>query len=57
MPRWKEKWDCAACLKFTNYALDDDVLQAWSYPKWAGPGDHVLKAKLSGKPSWMLTPK
>ena len=57
VPRWKDKWDCASCLQFTNHVLDDEVLEMWSYEKWLGPGDDALAAKLNGQTSWMLTPK
>ena len=55
--KWKAKWDCGPCLKFVNYALDDDVLAAWGYSKWAGPGNAALAARLNGALSWMQTPK
>ena len=57
LTRWKDKWDCAQCLKFTNFGLDDEVLEAWSYVKWPGPGEKALAAKLNGQISWMLTPR
>ena len=57
LTRWKDKWDCAQCLQFTNFGLDDEVLEAWSYVKWPGPGEKALAAKLNGQISWMLTPR
>lgn len=49
--RWKEKWDCASCLRFVNMAIEDNVLKMWNYERWHGSSKSMVED------SWMMKPR